>query len=750
MLKTSRVESGERVETHARTSRSTLLFAGTMLLSAWLVFLIQPMLGRMILPKLGGAASVWITVSLFFQIALLAGYFYAHVISARLQPRLQMAVHAILAVVAVFLLPVIVPESWVPPADRPPQGDLILMMAATVGLPFVVVSATAPLLQRWYSLTGARDAGDPYFLYAASNLGSLAALILYPLLVEPELGLRSQSWFWAATFVALLGGLIACGWTTLRQAGNGMLHTAVAIDARAARDWQRRLHWLALAAAPSSLFLGVTLQISTDIASVPLLWILPLMVYLLTFVIAFARRPLLTRSTVARTIPYVATIAVLVAGFETSIGLPQIVIGLALLFLLALSCHSELVASRPAPRHLTEFFLLMSLGGALGGAFNAVLAPLLFSSVYEYPIAILAAIALWAIGRGAAAKAWLDWRWIAAAIALFFALRFALTQASLAGALEWMVLAKAAAALICFAARRKPVGMTLLAAAVLAAGSDISLRPELARYRSFFGVHRIEADAGNTVHFLMHGNTTHGAQFIGVARRREPLLYYASSGPAGQAVDALRSSNGRGSGALSPVGVIGLGAGAMACLSRKGEAWTFFEIDPAILATARDPRYFSFLADCAPDAKIVLGDGRLKLADAPDASYRLLVLDAFGSDSIPVHLLTRQAFDLYLKKLQPGGLLLLHLSNRNVELLPAVARLATDRGLIGRAQFFPGQEPAEALISPSEWAVLARNESDLGALAVDARWQSFPDASGMQVWTDDYVNILSVIRRSWQ
>jgi hypothetical protein len=730
---------------YARTSRSTWLFAGTMLLSAWLVFLIQPMLGRMILPKLGGAASVWITVSLFFQIALLAGYFYAHVISARLKPRAQMAVHAALALAAVFLLPVVVPESWVPPADRPPQGDLILMMAMTVGLPFVVVSATAPLLQRWYSLTGARDAGDPYFLYAASNIGSLAALILYPLLVEPELGLKDQSGFWAATFIALLVGLVACGWTTLRQSVPAAVLSTTPSGAQNAPDWKRRLHWLALAAAPSSLFLGVTLQISTDIASVPLLWILPLMAYLLTFVIAFARRPLLGRETAARTIPYVATISVLVAGFETSIGLPQIAVGIALMFLLALSCHSELVALRPSPRHLTEFFLLMSLGGALGGAFNAVLAPLIFPGVYEYPVAILGAIALWAIGRGTKARSWLDGRWIVAALALFFALRFALGTASAVGALQWMVAVKTVAAVLCFAARKKPVALTLLAAAVLAAGSDIPLRPELARYRSFFGVHRIETDAGNTAHFLMDGNTTHGAQFTDPARRRQPLLYFAKEGPAGQAIAAMRMAR-----PVSPVGVIGLGTGAMACLSQPGEAWTFFEIDPSILATARDPRYFTYLQDCAPDARVVLGDGRLKLAAEPDARFRLFVLDAFGSDSIPVHLLTREAIDLYLKKLQLGGLLLLHLSNRNVQLLPAVARLATDRGLVGRWQFFPGEPDPQALISPSEWAVLARAEPDLGPLAADPRWRAFPDASGPRVWTDDYVNILSVILWPWR
>jgi hypothetical protein len=737
------------VTAHAPTSRSTWLFAGTMLLSAWLVFLIQPMLGRMILPKLGGAASVWITVSLFFQIALLAGYFYAHLLTTKLIfPPFQMLIHAVLCGAAFLVLPVVVPADWIPPTTRPPQGDLIWMMAMTVGLPFVIVSATAPLLQSWYTRTDARDAADPYFLYAASNIGSVAALLLYPVLIEPELGLAAQSRLWSVGFGALVILLVFCGITTVRRSPTQFIGISEAEAAARGPirkpDWRLRLHWLALAAAPSSLFLGVTLQISTDIASVPLLWILPLIIYLLTFVMAFARRPLLSRDAVAKAIPYVATIAVLVAGFETSIGLPQIAIGIAVLFLLALSCHSELVALRPDPWYLTQYFLLMSLGGALGGAFNAVLAPLVFSGVYEVPIALFAAIALWAIGRGVPVKAWLDWRWIAAAVALFFGLRFALAAASVAGALQWMVAVKAVAAMLCFAARRKPVGLTLLAAAVLAAGSDISLRPELARYRSFLGVHRIETDAGGHAHFLMHGNTTHGAQFTDPARRREPLLYYAEAGPAGQAIAAMRAT-----GPVSPVGVIGLGAGAMTCLSRPGEAWTYFEIDPAILATARDPRYFTYLADCAPEARVVLGDGRLKLADASDAGFRLLVLDAFGSDSIPVHLLTREAIDLYLQKLQPGGLLLLHLSNRNLQLLPAVARLAVDRGLTGRWQFFPGDSAPDSLISPSEWAVLARAEADLGPLASDPRWQAFPDASATRVWTDDYVNILSVILWPW-
>jgi hypothetical protein len=722
-----------------------LLFAGTMLLSAWLVFLIQPMMGRMVLPLLGGAASVWITVSLFFQIALLAGYLYAHLVSARLRPKLQMIVHAVLSAAALIVLPVAVPPDWVPPTTRPPQADLILMMATTVGLPFLLVSSTAPLLQRWYSLTTARDAADPYFLYAASNIGSIAALMLYPLLVEPELGLVGQSHFWSISFAVLLALLAACAVVTLRHSRPVAGDIPNPVAAAGTLDWKQRLHWIALAAVPSSLFLAVTMQISTDIASVPLLWVLPLTVYLLTFVIAFARRPILSRSGVDRAIPYAATIAVLVQGFETSIGLPQIVVSLALLFLFALSCHSNLVASRPAPRHLTEFFLLMSLGGALGGAFNALLAPLLFSGVYEYPIAVLGAIALWGLAQAPDARAWRDWRWAAAAVVLFVVLRFALLEASLAMALQALLAIKVVAALLCFVNRRRPVALTFLAAAILAAGFDMTLRPELARHRSFFGTHRVELDIQNNAHLLMHGNTIHGAQFVDPARRREPLLYHGRAAPAGQLIEALRQT-----GPVSPAGIVGLGAGAMACLTAPGEDWTFFEIDPAVVETARDPRYFTYLADCAPDAKIVLGDGRLSLVAEPDETYRLLVLDAFGSDSIPVHLLTREAIALYVRKLAPRGVLLVQMSNRNIDLVPAVARLAQDQGLVGRWQRFPGLNAPGAMSAPSKWAVLAREEADLAPVAADPRWKPLPDAAQTRVWTDDYVNILSVILWPWR
>ena len=716
-----------------------------MLLSAWLVFLVQPMIGRMILPKLGGAAAVWITVTLFFQLALLGGYLYAHLLSARLVPRLQMAVHAALAALSLLFLPIAVPSAWIPPADRPPQLDLILMLAGAIGLPFLTLSATAPLLQRWYSLTDASHARDPYFLYAASNVGSLAALLLYPTLIEPALGLADQSRFWAVSFGLLIFFLIACGAVTLRRAVP-VERSVTATAAIAPLGWKRRLHWIALAAVPSSLFLAVTLQISTDIASVPLLWVLPLTLYLLTFVIAFARKPVVSRSAILRAFPYAATIAALVLGLETGIGLAQIAVSAGLLLVFALMCHSELVALRPPPEHLTEYFLLMSLGGALGGAFNAFLAPLLFDGVYEYPIAVLGAVLLWAIAADEDGRPRSEWRWIAAAVLLFVGLRAALLEASGLHALQWLVGLKAAAALLCFAARRKPVLMALLVAATLAASLNLTLRPEIARYRSFFGVHRIELDATHNAHFLMHGNTAHGAQFVDSARRREPLLYYARSGPAGQALDALRAM-----GPLPAIGVIGLGSGAMVCLSAPGEAWTYFEIDPAIVATARNPDYFTYLADCAPQAEIVLGDGRLSLAARPDGGLAMLTIDAFGSDAIPVHLLTREAFDLYFRKLRPRGVLLLHLSNRNLDLLPVVARLVEDRGLTGRWQQYPGLAEG-TLISSSEWAIVARQDADLGSMATDPRWQSFPPSpSDARAWTDDYVNVLSALRwRAWR
>jgi hypothetical protein len=602
-----------------------------------------------------------------------------------------------------------------------------------------VVAATAPLLQHWYSLTTARDAGNPYPLYAASNLGSLAALLAYPSLIEPALGIAGQSQAWTGAFVALGLALAACA---LAGAKARRAATASIAAAPAPLTWRRRIYWVALAAAPSSLFLGFTTQISTDIAAVPLLWILPLTIYLLTFVIAFARRPPIGREAVARAMPYAVTIAVLVQGFEINIGLPQIAIGAAVLFLLALMCHSDLAASRPAPARLTEFYLLMSVGGALGGAFNALVAPLVFSGVYEYPIALGLAVLLWAVGRAPRPPRRGDWPWALGAVLLLVGLHLALHAAALVKALHWMLGIKVAAALLCFGLRRRPPALALAAIAILAAGTNVTLRPELAHHRSFFGVHRIESDAAGTMHFLVHGNTDHGAQFVDPARRREPLLYYGRQGPAGQALDALRAA-----GPVSPAAVVGLGAGAMACLSGPGEDWTFFEIDPAIVATARDPRYFTYLADCAPTAKVVLGDGRLQVAKAAAGHYRLLVIDAFGSDSIPVHLLTREAFDLYFSRLQPHGALLVHFSNRNIDLLPVLAALGADRGLAARRQSYrpPAADTGQA---PSDWAIFARAEADLGAAAIDSRWRKLPPAGGRRVWTDDYADILSVIR--WQ
>jgi hypothetical protein len=382
----------------------------------------------------------------------------------------------------------------------------------------------------------------------------------------------------------------------------------------------------------------------------------------------------------------------------------------------------------------------MSLGGAIGGVFNAIIAPLVFNGVYEYPIALSLAFLLWAVPR---TPAWPMRRAVpplAAALGAFMGLRAALHAAAYSGGIHWMLGVKVFAVLLCFTIRRQPLAMALLATAVIAASSNVTLRPELARYRSFFGVHRIESDEGNRIHFLVHGNTDHGAEFTDPVRYAEPLIYYSLDGPAGQALTTLRRETGR----LTPVGVIGLGAGAMSCLGAPGEHWTFFEIDPAIAATARDPRYFHYLNAC-PGADVVIGDGRLEVAKAPSATYRVLVVDAFGSDAIPVHLLTREAMTLYFDRLRPGGVLLVHFSNRNIDLLPVLAALAADRGLAARWQFHRPEGDAPGL-SPSEWAIFARRATDLGSLAADPRWQDMPPAGARRVWTDDYADIISVIR----
>jgi len=499
--------------------------------------------------------------------------------------------------------------------------------------------------------------------------------------------------------------------------------------------------------------LGATLHISTDLAAVPLLWVLPLTLYLLSFVIVFARRPLLPhRFVLGAQIPALIVLAVVMSWDIAGLWV-GILIHLVAFFLIATACHGELAARRPAARHLTEFYLWMAVGGVLGGVFNAVIAPLLFHSVFEYPL-MIAAVALlrpWSSGGGRRALAF-DILQPAglALLAIATPLAFDSGEDGEGRGVLAVTYSIAVGVTIGFALTGRPLRFALGLAVLLSAGpialahtgsSGTYARTTLFRDRSFFGVHRVMLQPGPPeAHLLMHGTTLHGAQLTDPALRRRALTYYHREGPVGAVFSSFAPQRFR------RVGAVGLGTGSIACYARPGQDWTFFEIDPAVVRIARDRRYFTFLADCKPDAGIVLGDARLSLERVPDGAFDLLVLDAFSSDAIPVHLLTAEAFRLYRRKLSPRGVILVHVSNQFLDLEPVVGRI-TKKTFFGVVRYdvdFDEAEITTSLRVPSIWIVMARRPGDIAELAPDMRWEPLRGANA-PLWTDDHVNIVRTL-----
>jgi hypothetical protein len=734
-----------------------LLFTLAILLSATLLFLVQPMFARMVLPALGGSPAVWNTAMLFYQVALLLGYAYVHLATARLSLRRQTALHAGLLFVPFLVLPLAVPAGWAPPAERSPIPWLLGVMLLRVGPPFVVLSATSPLLQKWFAGTGHRAAGDPYFLYAASNAGSLAGLLSYPLLLEPRLRLGEQSGLWRAGYGLVVLSMLACAAVAWRRGQAGApdgKEVSPAVPSAAAVTRGRRAWWVLRAFVPSSLMLGVTTYLSTNLSPFPLLWVIPLAIYLLTFIVAFAvRGRFLLRLSPFALAAAVVALGVAMAGLLSVPMWASITLHLLALGAGALACHAALAADRPAPQHLTEFYLWISIGGALGGAFNALLAPLVFTSVEEYPLAlVLACVAMPALARrparrytqgGLRATRWLD----LGLPLLLGGLTLGLTGAArrLALPAPWLgpALSFGLPVALCLAFLPRPLrfGLGVVALLVINAWQMGLWGRALYVERSFFGISRVTVNESSQQHLLMHGDTLHGAQSLDPERRCVAQTYYYITGPIGQVITSWVGDR-------QQIGVVGLGTGSLASYSRPGQTWTFYEIDPVVARIARDPRLFTYLQDCAPEAKIVMGDARLSLARAATGQYDLLVLDAYSSDAIPVHLLTREALALYLDKLAPGGLLAFHISNRYLDLEPVLAALAHDAGLVGLLQRDLAVTEAESHLgkSGSVWALLVRDQADLGPLGNDARWQPLTPRPGLQPWTDDYSSIVSVLR----
>ena len=720
------------------------IFGAAIFLSAFLLFWVQPLFSKMVLPLLGGSPSVWNTAMMFFQLALLAGYGYAHLLTHRIAGlRSQIAIHGAVIAGGLFFLPFAVAHDLVPPTTGSPIPWLIGLLAVSIGWPFFALSASAPLVQSWFARSGHRLSGDPYFLYAASNSGSLLALLVFPILLEPTLTLAGQARAWMFGYGVLIFILVVMGIFLSRTNGRFVLAAeSPASEPRIA--WRQRLTWIALAFVPSSLLLGVTTYITTDIASAPLLWVVPLALYLFSFVIAFARQtPLKSEWTLkaqAIGILVVATMVTLVLLFERR-GPVFVVAGVHLLtfFVTAVLCHTELARRRPGVALLTEFYFCMSIGGALGGIFNALIAPLIFSTDYEYYIALVGACALRALARGQAkgvSAADLAYPLILSLVVAVVAYE-SIGTGMLGPVGRVIFLVPCALALYSFTTRpfRFAFGVAAMLGSALLVQSSVDV---LVTERNFFGINRVKLIDGGAKTALVHGTTMHGTEFTAPNLRREPLAYYARSGPVGQMM-ALAGSR-------REVAAIGLGTGALACYRRPGESWTFFEIDAAVEKIARDARYFHYLSDCGA-TKIVLGDGRLSLKASADRSYDLIIVDAFSSDAIPMHLLTHEAVSLFLSKLKPRGVILFNISNEYLDLAPVLMTLVQSVGAAGRHQIFQ-PSPAEVAqgATASEWMAIAASDADLSFLRSERRWQVMSPAVHATPWTDDFSNIFGAIR----
>lgn len=732
-----------------------IVYALTIGVSATLLFLVQPMFARMILPMLGGTPSVWNTAMLFYQAMLLLGYIYAHLTSRWLGVRRQAILHVILLLVPLVVLPIALPAGWTPPVASNPIPWLLLLLFVSVGLPFFVISATSPLLQKWFAATGHRSAADPYFLYAASNLGSMLALISYPVIVEPSLRLADQSRLWALGYGLLVVLIAACAilvWRSAPRTGTPVTQEPVLPQlSNSPLTLSRRLRWIVLSLVPSGLMLNVTTYLSTDIAAIPLLWVVPLALYLLTFILVFAGKPILPHWLMIRAMPIVLLpLLITIMARATQPIVLLIPLHLLAFFVVAMVCHGELAKDRPSTQYLTEFYLWMSFGGVLGGIFNALLAPLLFTTLLEYPITLVLACLIAPGSKTSQSdrrQRVLDIVLPLGLLILTTGLVMTVQNNSASPGNLGIGLMFGIPVLLCFPFSRRPLRFGLgIAGVLLASMLHLGWQGQvLYAERSFFGLNRVALGSDGQYHLLVNGGTIHGMQSRDEARRREPLSYYYRTGPLGQLFTARERDT---DWAKQPIAGVGLGTGSVACYVQPGQPITFYEIDPVVEAIARDPQYFSFLRDCAPDAEVVLGDARLTLARAPDQQYKLLILDAYSSDAIPVHLITREALQLYVDKLAPGGVLAFHISNLHLDLEPVLGNLAQDADLAALYQSdtqISAEEKARGK-SGSQWLLMARDQADFGALADDERWTPARSEPQSAVWTDDFSSILSAFK----
>ncbi len=760
-LAAAQAQTQEQAQAQALRIPFRPIFISIVFLGSFLLFLVQPLVARLALPVLGGAPSVWNTAMLFYQAALLLGYAYAHLLQ-RFAFRTQAICHLLLFAAATLTLPIGIRAIGGAETGDAAAVWLLKLLAVSIGPVFVAVAAQAPLMQAWFARSGDPHAASPWFLYAASNAGSLTGLLAYPFLLEPLSSLPFQQILWSSGYLLLMG-LVTLG--ALAVLRTGARPPAVAADTATEHGsrpvtWWRRMHWLLLAAVPSGLMLSTTTHITTDIMAMPMLWVLPLSVYLISFILVFSSGG----AGVTRMAVWMAPLALLLFGSAAMLAAEQsaTIYGLSSLLLLLIvstALHGTLAEDRPSASRLTEFYLWMAAGGVVGGLFPALVAPQLFDWVYEHPILLLAAALL------VPAKplgAWLSNFWAGGkrparlfqilVVPLSLALGWWVDKLFVPGDGTWFGVAELAllAGLALVSIGRRILFTWVLAMIMLGLGGWKQMETSAAegvRQRSFFGVYTVQNVEGANIRRLLHGTTMHGAQSLDPGSALAPLTYYVPESGVGQAMRAAPALFGP----KARIGVIGLGAGTLSCYATPAEDWTMFEIDPLMVEIASDPKRFTFVSSCKPDARIVVGDARLKLADEPAARFDLLAVDAFSSDAIPLHLLTREAFDAYRHTLAPGGVLLVHISNRFLDLQPVVAAIAQAEGMAARVfSYKPSDDLRAKGHTASVWIALAADEASMRAFtqatANPAGWQNMATRPDVPAWSDDFASVLPVLK----
>jgi protein-L-isoaspartate O-methyltransferase len=736
-----------------------VLFTVAIFLAAALLFVVEPMVGKMVLPRAGGSPQVWNTTLVFFQTALLGGYLYAHLTVKWLGVRAQAFAHIAVLALPLLLLPIALPDGT-PPVEGGQSWWILGALTVAVGAPFFVLASASPLIQRWLAATTHESAKDPYYLYAGSNAGSLVGLLAFPFLLEPLLPISRQATLWAAGYTAFIGlgaicALVAATSSSAAVAlGDPTMAAPIAPpesdEPEHAVTRTDRLFWIVSAAVPSALLMGVTQYLTSQIAPLSLLWVLPLAVYLATFIMAFARRQLISMTIVSRVLAMLCVVTVLTQLARLDWAWVVAPLHLGVLGTACLLCHTRLAERRPSTKHLTEYYLLISTGGAIGGMFAALVAPVVFDFIAEYPIAlVLACLFRLPIGaddqRGPLRLLFqgraLDWG--LPALLLLYVLSASAGARAIEGLYDGVAVTMVAVvpAIICFLFSPRPLRFALGLAVLLGAAESGQMYRGaiLLQERTFFGVHRVVRNPGNTVNMLYHGSIVHGVQSLDPARATEPLGYYHPTGPAGSVVWAMSSQPDK-----RNIALVGAGTGALAVLAGPQQHVTLYEIDPEVVWIATESGYFTYVQNSRASWDVVVGDGRLSLSRT-DTKYDLIVLDAFSSGTIPIHLLTREAFDLYLDHLTPDGILLFHISNRHLALAPVLAAHARDRRMAALEWIdVRTDDDVERGIFGSEWVLLSRT-GNLGYLPAGG-WHPLAEEPTRRTWTDDFSDLLSVQR----